>query len=709
MIKRKGNVYKLDTPATTLLIRAEGCAEYLYYGKRLSVPGFGYDFLSCVGADGEPALELVSSFGGADSRLFSVSCTFADGSFSPRFSFLRAKLTEKPSLAPLPSSYCDSAEKNAGQTLVLEFSDEPSKLRLFLYYTVFDDSDVIAVSSRLFNGGKREVRIKKLASLQLDVYGGGYSFVSFREGRDGEYAKVCAPVTDGVAVNESRFGDASPFANPFAMLEKEGSVYAFNLVYSGGYKETAEANAFRTRVLVGVNDFMLDKALLPGESFSSPEAVMAFATDEDGVSLAMHDFVLRHIVRGRWKGKERPVVFEGAAGESGRIQALAEAEQAARLGAEVYVGNEIFPAEHFGNVEKGAAAGDFAEAVRRAGLKFGLRVNPESISENGDLYKKHPEYAVKLPNRTPFRGRERLFLNFADPRVQKYAVRALSSLLSETKASYVRWETGGRMTDGFCRDVPAGEYFLRYTEGLYAVAGRIAEKFPGVLFERASDGGGKYDLGLLCYFSQLAGEESDAGKGLFLRSGVSFGYPQSVLSSRLRFGPASRNFSSGGELLFPAAFGPLSFGTELAALSEEQAEGIKRRIAFYKKYRRLLQYGKTYRLGNAFSGDRFEARGMLAVSENRASALGIVWAEKGRGEELRICLKGLDEGAVYTVSVFGGGGENDCGRRENFTASGELLNAGLIPLKIFPEGSFPRGGTLFAGLMIEKAKKNKGS
>lgn len=49
MIKRKGNVYKLDTPATTLLIRAERCAEYLYYGRRLSVPGSDYDFLSCVG------------------------------------------------------------------------------------------------------------------------------------------------------------------------------------------------------------------------------------------------------------------------------------------------------------------------------------------------------------------------------------------------------------------------------------------------------------------------------------------------------------------------------------------------------------------------------------------------------------------------------------------------------------------------------------
>lgn len=271
MIKRKGNVYKLDTPATTLLIRAERCAEYLYYGRRLSVPGSDYDFLSCAGEGNEPALSLASSFGGGDARRFSVSCAFADGSFSPRFSFLRAKLTDKPSLAPLPSSYSDSTEKNACQTLALEFSDEPSRLRLFLYYTVFDDSDVIAVSARLFNGGKKEVRVKNLASLQLDVYGGGYSFVAFREGREGEYEKVYTPVKDGVVVCESRLGASSLFANPFVMLEKEGSVYAFNLVYSGGYKETAETDGYsRTRVLVGVNDLMLDKALLPAKAFPLP-------------------------------------------------------------------------------------------------------------------------------------------------------------------------------------------------------------------------------------------------------------------------------------------------------------------------------------------------------------------------------------------------------------------------------------------------------
>lgn len=97
-------------------------------------------------------------------------------------------------------------------------------------------------------------------------------------------------------------------------------------------------------------------------------------------------------------------------------------------------GEASFPAEHFEGGEKRTEAGVFAAAAREAGIKFGIRVNLESISENGELYEKHPEYAMKIPGREPLRVKGRLLLNFADPRVQKYAVRALSSLLSETKA-----------------------------------------------------------------------------------------------------------------------------------------------------------------------------------------------------------------------------------------------------------------------------------
>lgn len=144
MIRRKGNVYKLDTPSTTLLVRAEGAAEYLYYGGKLAVPGSDYGRL----------------FSGAEEPIFScgaegfVCCSLADGGICSDFSFQRARLTEKPVISPLPSSYADFSAKDA-QTLCLEFAEEKAKLRLFVYCTVFDDCDAVVFSSRLLNGGRR--------------------------------------------------------------------------------------------------------------------------------------------------------------------------------------------------------------------------------------------------------------------------------------------------------------------------------------------------------------------------------------------------------------------------------------------------------------------------------------------------------------------------------------------------------------------------
>ena len=50
---------------------------------------------------------------------------------------------------------------------------------LYLYYTVFEDSDVIAVSARLFNGTKKDLRIRRFMSLQMDLPGTEYNIVTF--------------------------------------------------------------------------------------------------------------------------------------------------------------------------------------------------------------------------------------------------------------------------------------------------------------------------------------------------------------------------------------------------------------------------------------------------------------------------------------------------------------------------------------------------
>ena len=705
MIRRKGNLYKLDTPNTTLLIEtANGTAQYVYYGKRLTAPIEDYQFLK--GREGvleNGSLKLLSSFGDDDLLRGGIACRFEDGSFSLRFTFQRAKTTEKPELSPLPSSYSTGEDQNMGKTLCLEFLDEASKLKLSLYYTVFEDSDVITVSSKLYNGRKKAVRINALPSLQLDVRGDEYEFVTFRGEWANERNKISLPVNGaGVIVNESRIGSSSHHANPFVMLKKEGTVYAFNLVYSGNHKESAEADITqtRTRVLVGMNDFMFDKKLEQGESFSSPEAVMCYAPTEDEISARMHAFVSNHIIHGKWKEKERPILinnWEATYFDFNKDKLLALADEAVALGVELFVlddgwfghrdADDSSLGDWFDYEEKTGGIAQLAEEVRARGLKFGIWVEPEAISEDSELYRKHPEYAMKIPGREPMRMRRQLMLNLADVNVQKYLIRTISAVISETKASYLKWDYNRRMSDCYSKEFGGGEYFHEYIKGYYTVIGKIVERFPSLLIEGCASGGGRFDLGALYFTPQIwTSDNTDARCRLHIQSGTSYAYPQSAISCHVS---ASPNHQTGNASALETRFnvamcGAFGYELDITKLPEKEKTTIKKQIAFYKKYRKVLQFGDFYRLNDAFAE---KESGFVCVNANKSLAIAVIVMDPQWGKTNRyVRLKGLDEGTVYEVNYRE---QDNYPSSKKFLAGGELLMNGGILLNEFPSDSSP--------------------
>ncbi|MBR2375980.1 MAG: alpha-galactosidase [Clostridia bacterium] len=730
MIRCKGKIYKLDTPNTTLLIGLnEKSAEYLYYGKRLSVGG-DYEIFRSLREYENVQLKLVSSFGEGESHRSGVACQFSDGSYTTRFVFTRAKITEKPDLAPLPSSYACAGEKKSSKTLCLEFVDEPTKVKLFLYYTVFEDSDVIAVSSRLYNGGKKDVHVKNLPSLQLEVWGGGFEFTTFRGEWANERNKISTPVTGGaVLVNESRIGSSSHAANPFVMLQKAGSVYAFNLVYSGNHKESAEKIITgKTRVMVGMNDFMFDKKLGYGESFCSPEAVMCYAPSVDAASLAMQRFVGKHIIREKWQEKERPILinnWEATYFDFNREKILQIADTAAELGVEMFVLDDGW----FGHRdEDNSSLGDWfdyekktggiaalAESVRERGLKFGIWVEPEMISEDSELYRKHPEYAMKIPGREPFRIRNQLMLNLADSNVQKYLVRVISAVIAETKAAYVKWDFNRTMTDCFSKEFFGGEYFHEYVKGLYTVMSKLTERFPSVLFEGCAAGGGRFDLGVLCYMPQIwASDNTDARCRVNIQRGTSYGYPASAISCHVS---ASPNHQTGNAAALETRFnvsacGGFGYEMDLSKLSETERETVKAQIEFFKKYRKTFQFGDLYRLGNLGEDPNAELGGFMYVNASKTQAVATVILENFKVSRKRfaIAFKGLDAATMYEVSYRKQ--SNYADEPQKFTVSGETLINGEIPVDLLgdvaPErmanGMFTR--CLIFKKAVQRAKKN---
>jgi alpha-galactosidase len=83
--------------------------------------------------------------------------------------------------------------------------------------------------------------------------------------------------------------------------EESGECYATNLVYSGNHAEICERTfTGKLRLLTGINPSGFEWLLEPGQTFHTPEAVLTWSgAGYNGISLNMHRFVRKHIVRGR--------------------------------------------------------------------------------------------------------------------------------------------------------------------------------------------------------------------------------------------------------------------------------------------------------------------------------------------------------------------------------------------------------------------------
>ena len=232
--------------------------------------------------------------------------------------------------------------------------------------------------------------------------------------------------------------------------------------------------------------------------------------------------------------------------------------------------------------------------------KYAIWVEPEMVNEDSDLYRSHPEYAVKLPGKRPTLGRHQMVLNLCKPEVQDYIVRSVSNLLDEGEVTYVKWDMNRHMSDIYSETLEnQGEFFHRYMIGLYAVLSRIFEPRPDILLETCSSGGNRFDLGMLCYSPQIwASDDTDPIERIRIQEGLSYLYPLSAMGAHvssaphqqtLRKTPLSTRFNV-------AVFGCLGYEMDFKYLSKVERQEISDQIAFYKKHRSTFQYGEFSRV-----------------------------------------------------------------------------------------------------------------
>ncbi len=651
MINETNKVFTLETKNTSYIFCVDepGLLQHLYYGSKIDISNDGLTALrqkapnpngcSTVLAKETPTLSLddtcleFSTRGKGDMREAFVELELCDGSRTSDFRYWQHTIrTEKISPEGLPASYFEESasagkQSQTAESLVIKCRDKNSDAVLELVYTAFEDCDCITRSARLINSGESDIMVRRLMSLQLDVEWERAKVTSFHGdwAREMRAEELC--ISGGKYVIDSGTGFSSNRQNPFfivgepAVGEYSGECYGFNLIYSGGHKEVVEMTSHgKTHIVTGMRPEDGWFILKAGEELYAPEAVMTCSDKGyEGISISMHRFVREHIVRGQWKKKERPVLLNSWEAlyfhvNEKKIEKLASA--AMEAGIELLVLDDGW---FKGRNDDTSSLGDWtadekklphglkgvAKEVKKRGLLFGIWVEPEMVSENSDLYRAHPEWAVRIPEKDHAEGRNQMLLDLSNPEVVDYLIDSMSSVFEQSGADYVKWDMNRDFTDIYSQTLPKerqGEFLYRYMRGLYRLMDTLVKKFPHILFEGCASGGNRFDLGILSYFPQIwASDDSDAVARIQIQNGYSYGYPQSVIGAHvsgcpnhqtLRNTPLSTRYAV-------ASFGVLGYETNISDASREELAEMKAQIALYKQWRTVLQFGQWYRLGGS--------------------------------------------------------------------------------------------------------------
>ena len=690
-ISADGRRFQLDTANTSYQFSADryGVLIHNYYGGRVPFEDLSDGlFFADVGFSGNPwdageqrtySLDTLpqeySGYGNGDYRESSVALAFSDGGRAADFRFENHEVLDRAWRIPGLPALWDAAAEPA-RTLVVTLKERASEVRLQLIYTVFERENVIARSARIVNDGAEAVNVERCLSCCVDYAFGDYDLITF----PGRHCMERVPQRQAVRHAKQEIyslrGASSHQMNPAMILcradttETRGECWGVCLAYSGSFVGTAQQDQRgQTRLVMGIHPEQFSWKLMPGERFDAPQVILSYSDQGfERLSHQYHDILREHMCRGRWAHSQRPVVvntWEAAYFNFDREAVLRLAKDAASVGADMLVlddgwfGHRDSDTSSLGdwyeNTEKlGGTLASLSEAVHAEGLMLGLWVEPEMISEDSDLYRAHPDWALAIEGRPPVRSRWQLVLDMSRADVRDYLFERLSAILSDARIEYVKWDFNRSLCELYSHapGVRQGETAHRWMLGVYALFERIGAAFPDLLIENCSGGGGRFDAGMLYYSPQIwCSDNTDAVNRLDIQYGTSFFYPMSAVAAHVSVCP---NHQTGRSVPMAtraavAATGAFGYELDLGKLSDMERARVADDIRDYKAREELFREGRYHRLTKPEDA----CAAWMYVSRDGGKALlsAVMRRAEGNALPVNVPVRGLKSDVNYRCSL----------------------------------------------------------
>ena len=685
--------FSLHTAKTTYQLKIGNLnyVNHLYYGATMhdedlsylirrydrGFSGNPYDSLQerTFSLDAQPQEFTTQQQG--DFRINSIEVQNADGSFSFNGRYCSHRMCKGPfTLTGLPTAF--AAENDTVDTLELVMEDSITKVQVTLLYSVFEEADIIMRAVRVHNAGDETIQLKRIMSMNMDYMNGENLDLISLPGRYGQERQVeRQPLTHHVHKIRSGRGISSHQQNPFIALadrtasEDYGSCYGFALMYSGSFLAEVELDQYdQARLVMGINDRLFSYTVRPGEDFDTPAVLMTYThRGLTRMSHNFHNFFRNNLNRSKFiQDVRRPVLintWEAAFFDFDDVKLVEIARAAKEMGVEMIVMDDGW----FGKRDDdNSGLGDWyvnekkikcgldtlVKQINDLGMKFGIWFEPEMVSEDSDLFRAHPDWAMEIPGRHAVRSRNQLALDMGRKEVQDYLIESINDILDSANIYYVKWDINRAITDLWSNELPSdrqGEVSHRYVLGLYRVMDGIIKTHPDIMFEGCAGGGGRFDPAMLTYFVQYwSSDNTRPLDNLKLHYGSSFLYPVCSMGAHVSEASPTVPLETKAAIAMCGTFG---YELDATKMKKRELQACRRMSALYHKYYDLNFFGDYYRLSNPFENVNLVAWESVAKDKREALVTVVTVNLTVNGPQEYIQCKGLEPNRYYRVEGDG--------------------------------------------------------